>query len=122
MLLIDPRLIERRLRLRQLRLRRLQLRCRAVHGHSCGVEVAGQALAFSAAKGGALCERCQAGQRDRLPLPPPLHEALLMLREGQSAWKSLTDAGRRGEVRRLLNDYVTYVLGRRPRLLPYLGS
>jgi hypothetical protein len=25
-------------------------------------------------------------------------------------------------VRQLLNYYITYVLGRRPRLLPYLGS
>jgi hypothetical protein len=28
----------------------------------------------------------------------------------------------RAELRRVLNDYVTYLLGRRPRLLPYLGS
>jgi len=28
----------------------------------------------------------------------------------------------RAEMRQLLNHYITYVLGRRPRLLPYLGS
>ena len=26
------------------------------------------------------------------------------------------------EVRQVLNQYVTYLMGRRPRLLPYLGS
>ena len=32
------------------------------------------------------------------------------------------EAGVRSEVRQLLGQYVTYLLGRRPRLLPYLGS
>jgi len=38
------------------------------------------------------------------------------------AWRDFHDAAIRNEVRQLLNHYVTYLLGRRPRLLPYLGS
>jgi hypothetical protein len=38
------------------------------------------------------------------------------------AWRTLQDAALRNEIRQLLNHYVTYLLGRRPRLLPYLGS
>ena len=37
---------------------------------------------------------------------------------GESRW----DEKVRGEVRRFLGHYITYLLGRRPKLLPYLGS
>jgi hypothetical protein len=34
----------------------------------------------------------------------------------------MSDATVRADVRQVLNQYVTYSMGRRPRLLPYLGS
>ena len=92
------------------------------HCAACGEALGGGALAFSAAKGGAVCGRCQSEARDRLPLSAELRETLLRLHDSPSAWRGLADVELRTALRRLLSDYVTYVLGRRPRLLAYLGS
>jgi DNA repair protein RecO (recombination protein O) len=89
---------------------------------ACGAEVDGQRLAFSAALGGVLCERCQGGQRDRLPLSAPARQALMALTESGEAWQRDWPKEVRGEIRRFLGQYVTYLMGRRPRLLPYLES
>ena len=88
----------------------------------CERSLDGRGLAFSAAGGGALCPACQASQRDRRPLSPEAWQALRQLGEPGEAWRGVSDPGVRAEVRQLLNHYVTYLLGRRPRLLPYLGS
>jgi DNA repair protein RecO len=87
----------------------------------CGEEL-GQDLAFSAAGGGVLCSRCQPRQRERRPLSEAAWRALKELQAIGEAWRTLQDAALRNEIRQLLNHYVTYLLGRRPRLLPYLGS
>jgi DNA repair protein RecO (recombination protein O) len=88
----------------------------------CAACVDGQRLGFSAAAGGVVCAVCQAMARDRRPLTPPLWQALRQLAQPDDAWRQLTDPGVRAEVRQVLNHYVTYLMGRRPRLLPYLGS
>jgi DNA repair protein RecO (recombination protein O) len=84
---------------------------------ACETPVSGQKLAFSAAHGGVLCGNCQSGQRQARNL-------------SAGAWQTLRDLStaaddtrkmEAGEIRLLLNDYVTYWWGRRPRLLPYLG-
>ena len=49
-------------------------------------------------------------------------ETLIRLRDDSAAWRELDDKDMRITIRRLLGEYVTYVRGRRPRLLPYLGS
>lgn len=79
-------------------------------------------LAFSMAGGGVLCAGCQGKQRDRRPISPSVHEALKQLQGSGEAWRTIHDPHLRGEVRQIMNHYVTYLLGRRPRLLPYLGS
>jgi DNA repair protein RecO (recombination protein O) len=91
------------------------------HCAACNAEVTGPA-SFSAAKGGLVCVRCQAEARDRLPLPAGLRRTLLELPADASAWRRLADEAERSAMRRLLSDYVTYVLGRRPRLMAYVGS
>jgi DNA repair protein RecO (recombination protein O) len=88
----------------------------------CEQPLAGRGLAFSAAGGGVVCPACQASQRDRRPLSPEAWLALRLLAEAGEAWRQLVEPGVRAEMRQLLNHYVTYLLGRRPRLLPYLGS
>jgi DNA repair protein RecO (recombination protein O) len=88
---------------------------------ACGTSVDGTGLAFSAAAGGVVCPRCQGHQRDRRPLSPACWEALRELRDPGDAWRRL-DAVVRSELRQLLGHYVTYLMGRKPRLLPYLGS
>jgi len=88
----------------------------------CTTPVTGQALAFSAAAGGVLCANCQTRQRERRPLSSEAWRALRALSETGEAWQSAWSPAARTEVRQVLGQYVTYLLGRQPRLLPYLGS
>jgi recombinational DNA repair protein (RecF pathway) len=88
----------------------------------CTRPLDGRGLAFSAAGGGAYCSACQGTQRDRRPLSPEAWQAIRILGEPGDAWRVVIEPAVRAEVRQVLNNYVTYLLGRRPRLLPYLGS
>jgi DNA repair protein RecO (recombination protein O) len=89
---------------------------------ACAVPCGGQGFAFCPAVGGVLCPACQPGQRDRRPLSREVWEALRALNETGEAWQRTWGPAVRKEVRQVLGQYVTYLLGRRPRLLPYLGS
>jgi DNA repair protein RecO (recombination protein O) len=88
----------------------------------CAGALAGQRLAFSAAAGGMLCPRCQTGRRERRPLSADAWQALRAFAGPGDVWRRPHGAGVREEVRQVLGSYVTYLRGRRPRLLPYLGS
>ena len=79
-------------------------------------------LAFSSAAGGMVCSDCRPTRRDTMALSPEAWQALRDLSENEEAWRQSLNPDVRAELRRVLNDYVTYLLGRRPRLLPYLGS
>jgi len=79
-------------------------------------------LAFSPAAGGVVCSACWPTRREALTLSHGAWQALKDLSEKENAWQQAFSPEVRTEIRRLLNDYVTYLLGRRPRLLPYLGS
>ena len=92
------------------------------HCAGCQGPVQGASIAFSAAAGGLVCPACQTRQRDRRPLKPEAWEALRQLTESEDAWQHAWSSAARGEVRQVLGQYVTYLMGRRPRLLPYLGS
>jgi recombinational DNA repair protein (RecF pathway) len=90
---------------------------------ACGAAVAGLAqLAFSPSAGGVLCVACQARQRDRRPLSLAAWQALRMFSTSPEAWRQDWPAAVRKELRRLLGQYVTYLMGRQPRLLAYLGD
>jgi DNA repair protein RecO (recombination protein O) len=88
----------------------------------CGVPAAGTGWAFAPALGGVLCAACQPSQRDRRPLSAAAGQALRELGDDADAWRRAWPEATRRELRQLLNQYVTYLLGRQPRLLPYLGS
>ncbi len=88
----------------------------------CGATVGATGLAFSAAAGGVVCGRCQPGQRDRRLLSPPAHDLLRALAAPGDDWRRPWDRAARAEARQLLGQYVTYLRGTRPRLLPYLGG
>lgn len=92
------------------------------HCAACNADVATQSVAFSPARGGLLCPSCQPLERDRIPVNPEVAGWLIRLRQDSVAWRELTDPETRKTIRRILDEYVTYVRGRRPRLLPYLGS
>lgn len=88
----------------------------------CQRPVGSDGLWFSSAAGGVVCPNCQARARDSRPLTPTTWEALRALKESGEAWQQAWSPAARKGVRRLLDHYVTYLLGHRPRLLPYLGS
>jgi DNA repair protein RecO (recombination protein O) len=88
----------------------------------CGAAAERERLMFGAAAGGVLCGRCQAGQREKRPLSREAWEWLRALAAPEDGWKETRNAAARAEVRQVLGHYVTYLMGRRPRLMPYLGS
>ncbi|MCI0460253.1 MAG: DNA repair protein RecO, partial [Gemmataceae bacterium] len=86
----------------------------------CAAPVTGPRLAFSAAAGGMLCPNCRTRQHDQRHLS---HEAWQLLRAQSAsaeAWQQTWSLTARAEVRQVLGYYVTYWMGRQPRLLPYL--
>jgi recombinational DNA repair protein (RecF pathway) len=91
---------------------------------ACGGPAAGR-VAFSCEAGGVVCPACAPARRDRRPLSPGAREMLRALRPdggAADAWRGPWPEAVRREVRGLLGQYVTFLMGRRPRLLPYLGS
>lgn len=91
---------------------------------TCGTEVTGGA-AFSPAAGGIVCPSCAPLASDRRWLSP---EGLAALRgltaaaETDAAVPVELPAGTIGELRPVLGQTVSYVLGRRPRLLGYVDG
>jgi DNA repair protein RecO (recombination protein O) len=69
---------------------------------------------FSSTAGGVVCPTCAAAQRDRRSVGRTAIGTLEELMAGELPPVS-------AEVRQVLGHYVSTVLGRRPRLLPYLG-
>jgi DNA repair protein RecO (recombination protein O) len=89
---------------------------------TCENELDRNKLAFGFAVGGMLCPKCQQGQRQRRSVSMQAWKALQALDESQDAWQNTWAAGVRSEIRRLLGDYITYLMGKPPRLLAYLGT
>jgi DNA repair protein RecO (recombination protein O) len=87
----------------------------------CGIPVQPPGLEFSSMAGGIVCRGCQVKQRDRRAVTVETWHALHALDE-PDGWRRLEAPAVRTAVRQLLNGYITYLMGRRPRLLPYLGS
>ncbi len=87
---------------------------------ACHARVAGNDTTFSASAGGVVCAACAPRQRDRRPLSAACLEALRQLSASGDAWRRPWGDAVRAELRPLLGGYITYLLGRRPRLLPYL--
>lgn len=89
---------------------------------ACGEVLAGPGRCFSAAAGGVICPQCMATVRERRSLSLAAWQALQKLAGPGEGWRGLQDTAVRGEIRQVLSHYVTYRMGRRPRLLSYLGS
>jgi DNA repair protein RecO (recombination protein O) len=90
---------------------------------SCQASLMGEGLAFSSAAGGVLCGRCQRTHREpsRRPISEGAWRALQAL-VSEADWRRPLDKEFRAEARHLLGSYITYLRGRQPRLLPYLGG
>jgi DNA repair protein RecO (recombination protein O) len=92
------------------------------HCAVCGGSVVETELAFSAAANGVQCRPCARRQRDSAVLSPRTWRTLHDLAGPGEDWRRPWGPEVRAEVRQLLGQYVTYLLGRKPRLLSYLGS
>src|SRR5262249_4199740 len=77
----------------------------------CAAPVTGDSVAFSPSAGGVLCPACPGGARDRRVLGSGAWQFLRALREPGDAWCQPWDADVRAEVRQVLGQYVTYLLG-----------
>ena len=90
----------------------------------CGAEVEGrgESVAFGLATGGVLCPACRPGQPHVATLSGRTLEAIRTLAEPGRAWRDLDlNAAALVPIRSTVGAVICHVLGRRPRLLPYLG-
>jgi DNA repair protein RecO (recombination protein O) len=77
-------------------------------------------MTFSSAAGGMVCGQCRVSPRGKVTLSRAGWEALKQLGDAED-WRKIA-ADRRAELRQLFNQYISYLLGRRPRTMAYLGS
>ena len=91
----------------------------------CGTPVsAGQdRVLFGQLAGGVLCPRCRQGQKQVVSVSREGHEVLQRLAnpDAGDAFRGDCDPRVRGELRGLMNHYVTNLLGHPPRMQAYLG-
>jgi DNA repair protein RecO (recombination protein O) len=117
--------------LRCRRLLRFELACLRELGHMpaldacahCGaaVEAGGSAYAFGLATGGVLCPSCRPGQPHVATLSGTTLGALRVLAAPGAGWRGLDpSAAMLAPVRATLGAVVSHLIGRRPRLLPFL--
>jgi DNA repair protein RecO (recombination protein O) len=81
-------------------------------------------VCYSPEAGGVVCPNCSPGVRDRRPLSDPAWAALSALSaaaDGRDPPAPVPPLVRR-EVRAVLGQTVSFVLGRRPRMLAYLDG
>ncbi len=91
----------------------------------CGatVEASGDAFAFGLATGGVLCPACRPGQPHVATLSGRTLAAIRALSEPGPAWRDLDlPSPARAPIRATLGAVLSHAIGRRPRLLPFLGA
>ena len=88
----------------------------------CGAEVEGRgdSFAFGLATGGVLCAGCRPGQPHVATLSGRTLDAIRALAAPGNAWREVDLPV--GSARATLGAVISHHLGRRPRLLPYLGA
>lgn len=79
-------------------------------------------LSFSPSAGGVVCLACRATQREHFSITGECRRWLGELTQPGEPWRRECNPALRAELRRVLGSYITYLLGRRPKLLPYLAS
>ena len=86
----------------------------------CGAPIAAnERVAFSLLGGGALCPRCRPGKRQVVSLSAAA--AQLLLREAAGA-EDGWDVRAAGELRGLVNNYLSHLLGHRPKMHEYMDT
>lgn len=117
--------------LRPGRVLRFELACLRELGHMpaledcvhCGerVEARGEAVAFGLATGGVLCPGCRPGQPHVATLSGRTLEAMRALAAPGPSWRAIDyRPAVLGPLRATLGAVLSHLMGRRPRMLPYL--
>lgn len=80
-------------------------------------------VAFGMMAGGLLCDKCRHGQRQVVSVSHEALEVLRILSESvPSTWKSMeVPLAVRGELRGVMGNYLSHLLGHRPRMHELLG-
>ena len=79
---------------------------------------------FSQQAGGVLCKSCRVGRKQIISISPGVLAAMSRLAVPNDEGSAPAELDRRtsGELRAVLNHYVSHLLGREPRMQRYLGS
>jgi DNA repair protein RecO (recombination protein O) len=91
----------------------------------CGapIEARGDAFAFGLATGGVICPACRPGQPHVATLSGSTLAAIRALAEPGPSWRDLElSPSASATIRGTLGAVISHAIGRRPRLLPYLGA
>jgi DNA repair protein RecO (recombination protein O) len=91
----------------------------------CGsaIEASGHAFAFGLATGGVICPACRPGQPHVATLSGAALAAIRTLSVPGSDWRRLDlTPSVSATIRATLGAVISHTIGRRPRLLPYLGA
>ncbi len=89
----------------------------------CGSPLAEEPrVLFGQLAGGVVCANCRVGMKQVVNVRREVIKTLARYAEDTSAWRQAPlEAGIRGELRGLVNQYLANLLGRRPRMYGYLG-
>ncbi|MEX2141347.1 MAG: DNA repair protein RecO [Pirellulales bacterium] len=90
----------------------------------CGADVTRSGrVSFGILAGGVLCEKCRIGKRQLVSVSGAVVEALARFSADGEAWRTAELPGAvRGELRGVLNNYLSHLIGHRPKMHEYLGQ
>ena len=91
--------------------------------NDCGGFAPAGRVAFGLIDGGVLCPRCRGGKDQVVLVSAGVLRAMAQLADPDgNLWRRLEmDPRSFGELRRVLNRYLTHLLGRKPRMHEYMG-
>ncbi len=80
-------------------------------------------IAFGLLDGGVLCDKCRVGKRQIISVSAEALRTMAQLADAQNtSWQRMETGPRSlGEIRGVLNRYVSHQLGRKPRMQEHLG-
>ena len=90
----------------------------------CGVPAgSGRRVAFGQLAGGVLCSHCKIGKRHVVSVSSEVIELMRHFADLKSgSWKGIDMERRfRGELRAMLNHFISHIIGHRPRMHAYIG-
>ena len=116
-----------------LTLLRFELQTLALLGHQpmltncviCGCENNGleNRMFFGLVEGGRLCEQCRPGKTNVISVARRSVDLLKLMLAPSNDWENVDISDlNQGEVRQLMNRYISHLIGKPPRMQPYLKS